>query len=71
VRRSRTIRIVKPEIEVKLAKESGKSPTMIRFYACRMARELELGRQMTPDEQQELAKYVYEVHRRRAVGRGV
>jgi len=60
----KTIRVVVPEIESQLAEELHKSPTMIRFYACRMARELELGRQMTPDEQQELAKYVYEIHRR-------
>ena len=60
----RSIVIVKPVIEEQLAKELNKSPTMIRFYACRLARELELGRQMTPEEQHELAKYVYEIHRR-------
>jgi len=60
----RPVTVVTPSIEGQLAKELNKSPTMIRFYACRMALELELGRQMTPEEQRELAKYVYEVHRR-------
>ncbi|MGD0803545.1 MAG: hypothetical protein ABSA11_05665 [Candidatus Bathyarchaeia archaeon] len=58
------IDVIVPEIEGQLAKELHKSPTMIRFYACRMTLELELGRQMTPEEQHELAKYVYEIHRR-------
>jgi len=53
--------VVYPEIEARLAAELGKTPISIRFYACRMARELELGRQMTPAEQRELYKAVWGV----------
>jgi hypothetical protein len=56
--------VVMPLIEAQLAEALHKSPTMIRFYACRMALELELGRQMSPDEQHELAGYVYNIRRR-------
>ena len=57
--------IVMPEIEAQLAEALNKSPMMIRFYACRMALELDLGRQLTPEEKSVLGSVVYGVYRRK------